>query len=111
MGKEGCVLQDGTIVNSETQAEWRVRPRLAGCPMPVSLPYIILQADPTSHMCVGYPDRSYLWIMSREPKMGEELYSSLTKRAVDEWGYAADKILRVRQFWDEKDYPKSPTAG
>ena len=97
-------------MQAETGAEWRVRPRLGGCPMPVSLPFIILQADPTSHMCVGYPDRSYLWIMSRRPKIEEELYTGLVKQSVEEWGYEAEKIQRVRQFWDENDYPKSPTV-
>ena len=110
MSSESTVLQDGTVVNAETGAEWRVRPRLGGCPMPVSLPFIILQADPTSHMCVGYPDRSYLWIMSRRPKIEEELYTGLVKQSVEEWGYEAEKIQRVRQFWDENDYPKSPTV-
>ena len=110
MGKESCVLQDGQVINTATGAEWTVRPRLGGCPIPVSLPYIILQAEPMSHMCVGYPDRSYLWIMSRRPAIDEELYSQLVKRAVDEWGYQEEKILRVRQFWDDKDFPKSPVA-
>jgi apolipoprotein D and lipocalin family protein len=111
MSSESTVLQDGNVVNVATGAEWRVRPRLGGCPMPVSLPYIILQADPASHMVVGYPDRSYLWIMSRMPKMDEELYAGLVKQSVEEWGYDVEKIQRVRQFWDDKDFPASPMAA
>ena len=95
----------------------RRRRRSGGSPAACGVPHACVSAlhHPASRSDLAHvrrvPGPPYLWIMSRQPKIQEDLYSSLTKRAVDEWGYAADKILRVRQFWDEKDYPKSPTAG
>jgi lipocalin len=51
--------------------------------MPFKLPYIIVDvtespAAPQQYATtiIGYPDRSYLWIMAREPVMSEEQYKA-----------------------------------
>lgn len=92
--------QDGVVVNTETGAQWKVRPRLAGIPMPVWLPFIILATIPDEYMIVGYPDRSYLWIMTRKWDYPKEEYAKLEARAVDEFGYLKEKIVLVPQKWD-----------
>jgi lipocalin len=56
------------IHNKETQAEWRVSPKIGCGHLPFRLPYIIIDvALDYSHMTVGFPDRSMLWVMARDP--------------------------------------------
>jgi len=95
------MLQDGYVFNKDTGAEWKVRPRFWGgrIPLPMWLPYIILDGPTTETpdvpLIVGYPDRSYLWIMGRKPKMDPALYDSILKRCETEWGYTNMKDLYV----------------
>ena len=105
------MFQDGYVFNKDTGAEWKVRPRFWGgrIPLPMWLPYIILDAptaeNPDMPLIVGYPDRSYLWIMGRKPKMDPALYDSILKRCETEWGYANMKDLYVvpNNFDNEDD--------
>jgi hypothetical protein len=48
--------------------------------------YIILEAVPDNYLVVGYPDRSYLWIMARTSTLSDELYAQIEERCVTEWG-------------------------
>lgn len=110
------LLQDGRIHNRETQAEWRVRPRVFGghVAIPVWLAYLILDTAHDSHMVVGYPDRSLIWIMSRTPEMDPGLYAEILKRAADDWKYDFDKIklYTVPQVWDDDaEKNKRPEAA
>ena len=50
-------------------------------------------------MLVGYPDRSYLWIMTRRWDYPTEEYAKLEARCVDEFGYPKEKIVLVPQQW------------
>ena len=111
--KPSVMYQDGRVINQETGAEWVVRPRLFNgkLPLPVWLPFIVLEAnlvaDPTkAYMVIGQPDRSYLWIMFRDPHFDTLTYSSVENRCVEEWGYDRDKIKMVPQSWDD-DYVRS----
>ncbi|MGA9882698.1 MAG: lipocalin family protein [Candidatus Acidiferrales bacterium] len=45
---------------------------------------------------VGEPSRRYLWILSRTPKMSNDLYSSITSRLAAK-GYDASKLIQARQ--------------
>jgi apolipoprotein D and lipocalin family protein len=42
--------------------------------------WIIDLADDYSYAVVGHPNRSYLWILSRTPKMNEEVYKQILIR-------------------------------
>jgi apolipoprotein D and lipocalin family protein len=42
--------------------------------------WIIDLADDYSYTVVGHPNRSYLWILSRTPKMNEEVYKQILIR-------------------------------
>lgn len=77
----------------------RGRPRLWGVPMPVWLPFIILATEPEKYIVVGYPDRSYLWIMTRQWDYPKEDYQVLEDRCINEWGYTKDKIKIIPQRW------------
>jgi apolipoprotein D and lipocalin family protein len=95
------MTQDGYVYNKETGSEWRVRPRFFNdrVPVPFWLPYIILAGPSTEKpdvpLIVGYPDRSYLWIMHRTPKMDDAEYDAIVKRCKDEWQYNTDLIYKV----------------
>ncbi len=68
----------GTIVNSETNAEWRMR--FFGI---INAAYYILYVDPDhTFTVIGHPNKKYAWIMSREPEIGEERYSRLRNELV-----------------------------
>lgn len=59
--------------------------------------YLILELDPDyKWVLVGSNSPDYLWILSREPKMSEDAYQMLVKRAA-ELGYNISKIERVEQ--------------
>ncbi|MEM8884930.1 MAG: lipocalin family protein [Planctomycetota bacterium] len=45
---------------------------------------------------VGEPDRKYLWILSRTPKMGPKLYESVVQR-VEELGYDTSRLELMPQ--------------
>jgi apolipoprotein D and lipocalin family protein len=45
---------------------------------------------------IGEPSRKYLWILSREPKLDEKLYTQILSRLAAK-GYAPSKIERTRQ--------------
>ena len=50
---------------------------------------------------VGHPQRKYLWILSREPKMPEDLYQSLMGKAKD-LGYDVSRLkLMVQECADQ----------
>ena len=45
---------------------------------------------------IGEPDREYLWILSRTPKMDEILMEGILAR-MKEKGFDVSKILKTRQ--------------
>ncbi|KAA8496484.1 Temperature-induced lipocalin-1 [Porphyridium purpureum] len=90
------MYQDGKVVN-EYGTEWKVRPVFAGgwIKFPFWLPYIIIEADTAdySYFVVGYPDRRFLWIMSREPSLAN--YDEIVKRCATEYNYDVSRIWKV----------------
>lgn len=98
-GPRTQLLQHGWIHNHETGSEWRVSPKVSCCVLPVKLKYIIIDtADDYSHMTVGYPDRSMLWIMTREPNPAESKMESMIQACVAQ-GYDRAAIKPVPQRW------------
>ncbi|MFM8772197.1 MAG: lipocalin family protein, partial [Candidatus Kapaibacterium sp.] len=55
--------------------------------------YIISLDSAYEHVLVGEPGRSYLWMMSRTPKVDEEIYTSLVKVA-EQKGFDTKKLMR-----------------
>jgi apolipoprotein D and lipocalin family protein len=98
-GPRTQLLQHGWVYNHETGSEWRVSPKISCCVLPVKLKYIIIDsADDYSHMTVGYPDRSLLWIMTREPNPAESKMESMIQACVAQ-GYDSTAIKQVPQRW------------
>ena len=58
--------------------------------------YWIIDLDPEySWAVVGEPDRKYLWILSREPKLDEALYGQILDRAKNQ-GYDIGPLLKTK---------------
>jgi len=64
---------------------------------PFSGNYWIIGLDPEYRWAVvGEPDRKYLWILSREPKLDDALYGRIIE-LVKQQGYDTGKLLKTRQ--------------
>lgn len=81
----------GTIVNTETNAEWRMR--FFGI---INAAYYILYVDPDhTFTVIGHPNKKFAWIMSREPEIKEDRYSEL-RRELKEREYDLSNFERMR---------------
>ena len=57
--------------------------------------YWIIELDPDyRYAVVGHPSRDYLWILSRTPRMEEEVYRELLRR-IAAHGYDLTRIRRT----------------
>lgn len=93
-GKEKIMYQKGWIYNSDTNAEWRVRPL-----WPLKLPYYILElAEDYSYTVIGTNNYKYLWIMARKPYINNNLYSDIVDR-MEQRGFNPGAIIKMEQSW------------
>ena len=98
-GKRSKMQQHGWVFNKETGSEWRVSPKVGCFYLPIKLKYLIIgSADDYSSLTVGYPDRSLLWIMTRDPNPAAEVMEALIQEAVDQ-GYDRSMIKPIPQRW------------
>lgn len=80
-----------TIVNTETNAEWRMR--FFGI---INAAYYILYVDPKhTFTVIGHPNKKYAWIMSREPEIAEAKYSEMRSELVNR-DYDLSNFKRMR---------------
>lgn len=78
-GKRKTYHPVGRVVNTDTNAEWRMR--FFGI---ISAAYYILYVDADSqYTVIGHPNKRYAWIMSREPTIDEEKYTTLRNELVE----------------------------
>lgn len=62
--------------------------------------YWIIELDSNyQYAVVGHPNREYLWILSRTPKMDESVYQALLKR-IEAKGFDLSKLERTVQQCD-----------
>ena len=59
--------------------------------------WIIDLADDYSYAVVGHPNRKYLWILSRKPKLSESVYNSIINRLKDK-GFDLSKLKFTNQI-------------
>ena len=65
---------------------------------PFSGAYWIIELDSNyQYAVVGHPNRKYLWILCRTPKMDETVYNGLVARIRDVHGYDTSKSKRTLQ--------------
>jgi apolipoprotein D and lipocalin family protein len=58
--------------------------------------WIIDLADDYSYAVVSHPNRKYLWILSRTPRMNEEVYGKILKK-LNEMDFDTTKLLLTKQ--------------
>jgi len=93
-GPEKRFTPKGWVHDRETNAEWRMQ-----FLWPFEAAYLIVYLDPEYHQTIiGVPDRSHVWIMSRDPEMSEAEYQRMLSYAAS-LGYDAAKVKRVPQRW------------
>merc|ERR1712179_146052 len=89
--------------DKSNSATWKVSPL-----WPLKLSYLILEVYTESYkwIVIGYPSRSYAWIMARTPQMDEGLYNDLKQRLVDKHQYSLEGLRKVPQHWTKAEREK-----
>jgi apolipoprotein D and lipocalin family protein len=91
-GPEKVIPQKGFIYNKTTNAEWRIQPF-----WPLKFPYLVVDLAPDySDTIIGMPNRQYVWIMARTPKISESRYNQLVEK-VRALGYDMNLLKKVPQ--------------
>lgn len=84
------------VHDTRTNAEWRMQ-----FVWPFKSAYLIVHLDDAySETIIGVPDRSYVWIMVRDPDITESDYSRLVGIA-GRLGYDTAEIRRIPHAWPE----------
>jgi len=63
--------------------------------------YIIVLDDDYRYVVVGHPHRKYLWILSREPYMSDDIYAMLVE-SVKKKGYDISRLQKTEQNCEGK---------
>jgi apolipoprotein D and lipocalin family protein len=93
-GPEKRMTPKGWVYNEETNAEWRMQ-----FLWPFKAAYLILYLDQDyQRTIIGVPDRSHVWIMSRDPQLTETAYQRMLDHAGG-LGFEIDRVKRVPQRW------------
>ena len=93
-GNKKVYTPKGYIYNKETNAEWRME-----FLWPIKLPFLIIDlAEDYSYTVIGYPNREYVWIMSRNIELDEVTYGKILNN-LELVGYDISKIKHVPQIW------------
>jgi len=96
-GPEKRFTPKGWVHDEESNAEWRMQ-----FLWPFRAAYLIVYLDPDYHKTIiGVPDRSHVWILSRDPQVSETEYHRMLEH-VEELGYDIEKVQRVPQRWADR---------
>lgn len=58
--------------------------------------WVLMLGDNYEYALIGEPSREYLWILSRTPKISEDLKEKILKK-LPEFGYTSDKLIWTEQ--------------
>jgi apolipoprotein D and lipocalin family protein len=93
-GPEKRFTPKGWVHDEETNAEWRMQ-----FLWPFNAAYLIVYLDEHyQKTIIGVPDRSNVWIMSREADLSDADYQEMLERVAG-LGYDVEKVQRVPQRW------------
>jgi len=95
--KTSELVQRASVVNS-TRTQWALSPKV-GFFLPVSIAYLVVDcAEDYSSCIIGVPDRSYVWIMTRQANPAAAVSDALSKK-VQLLGYDVSKLVVNPQTW------------
>ena len=81
---------------SELGTQWAVAPKIGKVALPVNLPFVIVDVDPSSHMlCSGGLD-SWMYLMTRQTQPSDMLIQTCLAKAAAA-GFDMGKVLVVQQ--------------
>lgn len=81
-----------TVVNTETNAEWRVK--FLGL---LSFPYYIVALDPDYQWtAIAHPSRKYGWILARDTTLPDSTYRKILA-TLKQQGYREEQFVKVPQ--------------
>lgn len=84
----------GFVLDKQTNAVWGMR-----FVWPIKADYRVIFLDEDySTTVIGRTRRDYVWLMSREPRIGEEKFAQASS-AIVEAGYDLDLLREVPQQW------------
>ncbi|MDD3097887.1 MAG: lipocalin family protein [Candidatus Cloacimonetes bacterium] len=93
-GKVKTMHPRGRIHNHQTNAEWRVQ-----LLKPFWFVYLVVDlADDYRYTVISVPNKKFVWIMSRSPKLSDEDYAGIIQR-LDADGYNTSEIIKMPQVW------------
>jgi apolipoprotein D and lipocalin family protein len=97
-GEVEILRPSAVVLDSATNATWGMQ-----FFWPVRFEYLItyLEAD-YSATIIGRSARDYAWIMSREPELSEERFTTLAAVLASQ-GYDSAKLRRVPQCWPDNE--------
>ncbi|KAK6151617.1 hypothetical protein DH2020_014252 [Rehmannia glutinosa] len=79
--------------------------------IPVIGDYWVLYIDDNyQYALIGQPSRTYLWILSRQPKLDDEIYNQLVDKAKEE-GYDVSKLHKTPQSESPPEDAPKDTKG
>lgn len=82
------------IYDLKSKAEWRVQ-----FFWPINFPYLIIDlADDYHYTVIGVPNKKFVWIMAREPKIEDAEYTAILNK-LSKVGYDTSKIKKMPQIW------------
>jgi apolipoprotein D and lipocalin family protein len=97
-GRISSVKGKARVVDNKTNAKLKV-----SFFWPFSGHYWIIDlGENYEYAVVGHPDRKYLWILSRSPKMDEKIYNLILKKLKLQF-YDTSKLIRTLQFEDDSN--------
>jgi apolipoprotein D and lipocalin family protein len=80
------------VVNTETNAEWKVR-----FIWPFTSTYLVLELDPDYRWAVvGTPGRGLLWVLARDHQLPDATYAAILER-IRAQGYDPAHVVKVPQ--------------
>lgn len=81
------------MVNTRTNAEWKVR-----FVWPFTAMYLVLELDPDYRWAaVGTPGQGLLWVLARERQMTDATYAEILER-IRAQGYDPARLAKVPQL-------------
>jgi len=93
-GKPVTMHQKGWIMDTNTDAEWKIQPL-----WPIRLPYLVIDpAENYRYTVIGTNNFNYLWIMAREPEVSKEDFEGVLHR-LEARGYDISQIRLMPQEW------------
>jgi len=89
--------------NRLQSGDWKVSPFF---PVKMTYPIIELDEKDYSYAVIGYPSRSYVWILSRTPTMKETTYKDIESKLVNNHQYDLSGLRKVPQKWTAEERTK-----